>query len=513
MTAEPAAKNLAALAEGIIELPPTPNASAVQISDLTSDSRDVRPGALFFALRGRNSHGLSFARQAVDGGARAILWEEAPGIQPPAFPAGVYAAPVAKLSQSVGALADRYFDHPSRALRIAGITGTNGKTTCAYLLAASLENLHAACAYLGTLGAGRIHALQDSTHTTVDPVRLHRELAALRAQGARYVAMEVSSHALDQHRAAGVRFESAAFTNLSRDHLDYHGSMQAYGEAKAALFEAAGLAHAVIHWGDEFGRELYARCASKLDVLAVWASDEDAAPDPARNAALEKHARKLFAHHVRPAERGLEFTVDGSEGHGQVRTALLGRFNVDNVVVVLGLLLAFDIPLSDAIRAIEHAAAPPGRMQTVSAPGRALAIVDYAHSPDALAKVLRAAREHTQRHLWCVFGCGGERDAGKRAMMGRVADALADHIIVTDDNPRREPPEKITAEIREGIVAKPAQVIHDRRLAIDTALSKAAVRDVVVIAGKGHERYQIYGERRVPFSDAAEVERVFGAAA
>ena len=501
---------LADLLDGIAAIPAAA-AAAVEIRDLTADSREVRPGALFLALRGRGTHGLAYADEAVRRGAVAVLWEGAGSDRPAALapselPRSVLAAPVEALARHAGAIADRFFGRPSAALAVHGITGTNGKTTSAYLLAQTFARLGSRAGYLGTLGWGGIGALQPQSHTTPDVVTVHRRLAAMRDAGVREVAVEVSSHALAQGRVDGVRFASAAFTNLSRDHLDYHGTMQAYGDAKSTLFETRGLQRIVINAGDEFGRELLRRHAGRAPRTAVWvgATDADAPSE-----------QRLQARRVTAEPRGLRLDLDGSFGATTLRAPLIGRFNAENAVLVLGIAAAAGAPLAEAAAALAAAEPPPGRMQVV-ATGRAdrpLAVIDYAHTPDALAKALGALREHCRGALWCVFGCGGDRDAGKRALMGAAADDLADHLIVTDDNPRSEDPAAITAAILTGIETHPARVIHDRAHAIAAALAGAAAGDVVLIAGKGHEDYQIYGDRRRAFSDLVEARRALGEAA
>ena len=501
MSAASPAVSLSWLLEGIATIP----AVNVQINDLTLDSRAVRPGSLFFALRGARSHGLEFAAEVIRQGARAILWERGADQAPPPSSDALFVAEIPGLSEFVGRIADRYFDRPSSQLRVAGITGTNGKTTCAYLLAECLDILHANAMYIGTLGLGRVGALRPATHTTPDPVSMQRELAQLRAQGARFVAMEVSSHALVQNRVAGVRFESAAFTNLTRDHLDYHGSLQAYGEAKALLFGRDSLQHLVINVGDPFGRKLAQRFAGRADITAVWLGGGD-------SGGLAQNT--LFATRIHADVRGLSIEFSGTLGQGTALAPLIGRFNAENILIVLGLLHSFDVSMSDALSALRRCHAPPGRMQpVVGGSGQPLAVIDYAHTPDALAKVLAAAREHCQGRVWCVFGCGGDRDVGKRPLMGAVADELADRVILTDDNPRSELPGAITGAIAAAMKRRDVRVINDRGEAIRTALTEAQAEDLVLIAGKGHEDYQIYGDMRIPFSDRLEVERHFGLAA
>ena len=477
-----------------------------RVSDLTLDSREVRAGSLFFALPGLKVHGLKFAADAAARGASDVLWEPGKDVAAPKLPPSVFSAPVPGLKQLVGRIADRFFGWPSSQLRITGITGTNGKTTCAYLLAQCLERLGLAAAYIGTIGWGRPKMLAEPTHTTPDVVTVHRELAQLRASGAREVAMEVSSHALDQGRVDGVRFHVAAFTNLTRDHLDYHQSMAGYGAAKSRLFQMSDLAHIVLNIGDEFGRNLAQTYSGSASLTAVWvgAGDSGWLAD-----------RALHATQVRVDARGISMDLDGSFGKLTVNTRLMGRFNAENSLVVIACLLALGVSLQDAANALAEADPAPGRMEVLkpAARNKPTAVVDYAHTPDALAKALGAAREHCAGELWCVFGCGGDRDPGKRSIMGAIADELADQIIVTDDNPRSENPQIIAQAIVSGIKSAKARVIHDRGEAIATALKEAEPIDLVLIAGKGHEDYQIYGETRRSFSDRDEALRCLGAAA
>jgi len=490
------------LLDGIAKIP----ATEARVSDLTLDSRQVRAGSLFFALPGLKDHGVKFAAEAAARGACAVLWQPGAEVTSPTLPPGVFAAAIPNLTGLVGRIADRFFNWPSSQLRIAGITGTNGKTTCAYLLAQCLERLGLAAAYMGTIGWGRPAELAEPTHTTPDAITVHRTLARLRAAGVREVAMEVSSHALDQCRVDGVRFHLAALTNLTRDHLDYHGSMEKYGAAKAKLFQAADLKHIVLNSGDEFGRALARGYAGGASLIAVWvgAGGSGWLAD-----------RALHATRVRTETRGIAIELDGSFGQVTVETQLMGRFNAENSLVILGCLLSLGVSLADAADALAECRPAPGRMEVVKtdAPNKPTVVVDYAHTPDALAKALGAAREHCEGALWCVFGCGGDRDAGKRSVMGGIADDLADQIIVTDDNPRSEDPRAITRDILQGIKTRSVRVIHDRGEAIAAALKEARAIDLVLIAGKGHEDYQIYGETRRAFSDRSEAQRLLGAAA
>jgi UDP-N-acetylmuramoyl-L-alanyl-D-glutamate--2,6-diaminopimelate ligase len=492
---ESAPRSLAELLAGWVEAPPD-----LQVSDVTLDSRAAGPGALFLACRGRTHHGLEFAPEAVARGARAVLYEPqgAPANSPP-LGEETFVAAVPDLSARAGLIADRFFGTPSQHLTIAGITGTNGKTTCAWLLAQALQRCHRPAAYIGTLGVGVPPRITPTAHTTADAVTVHRQLAELKAIGAECVCMEVSSHALDQARVNGVRFRTAAFTNLSRDHLDYHLTMEAYGAAKARLFNLPGLAERVINVDDPFGAQLAGAAPATARLIVTTRT--------AAGAALPPRAQFVRARSVRAESMGLTIEVESSFGGVELTVRLMGEFNADNALTVLAVLLAWNIPLREAAQALSRVRAASGRMEMFGGRGRSpLAIVDYAHTPDALANALRAARLHCRGQLRVVFGCGGERDAGKRPLMGRLAAELADDIILTDDNPRREDPQRIVADILAGVVQQaPLTLEHDRALAIRMALRRSAPDDVVLIAGKGHEQYQVIGNERRAFSDQAIV--------
>ena len=501
MTSQPTRRaRLAALTAGLLDAP-----ADLEVSDVTLHSREAGPGALFLACRGRGRHGAQFVGEAVARGARAVLYEPDPGALELVQrglegndPADVFVAAIPHLDRHAGTIADRFFGCPSQALTIAGITGTNGKTTCAWLLAQALGHCGRPAAYMGTIGFGLPGRLAATENTTADPVSIHRRLAAMRALGAEAVSMEVSSHALDQERVGGVRFHTAAFTNLTRDHLDYHGTMAAYAEAKARLFAWPGLAVRVINVDDEFGARL-ARKASDSQLI-VTARGIAASQAPTG-------ARQVRALRVETSASGLLIDAQTSWGEVRLNMPLIGDFNADNLLTVLAVLLAWGIPLPAAAAALQSCRAAPGRMEAFGGRnGEPLAIVDYAHTPDALAKALRAARRHCPGRLRVVFGCGGERDPGKRPMMGRIAAELADEVVLTDDNPRSESADKIVREILEGIPAGArARIEHDRALAIRSALAECRSGDVVLVAGKGHEEYQIHGAERRPFSDHSVV--------
>jgi UDP-N-acetylmuramoyl-L-alanyl-D-glutamate--2,6-diaminopimelate ligase len=492
----PRARSLRALLAGeAAGVPPD-----VMITDLTLDSRSVQPGGAFVALPGTRTHGVGFAAQAVQAGARAILWEPVAGVAAPKLPANVALIAVPHLTNRLGAIADQFFDAPSSSVRVLGVTGTNGKTTTAHVLAAALQRLGESSAYSGTLGYGRVDALQTATHTTPDCITVHRQLAELRDDGVRLLGMEVSSHALDQHRVDGVRFDTAIFTNLSRDHLDYHGTLDAYGDAKAKLFAWPGLRRAVISIDDAFGRRLashHRECATTL-----CSRSPSSFAELAGSRKDENDVKRLFATSVAVGASGLEIGIGGDYGVATLRSRFIGEFNLENLLAALATLLGLGVGMKDAIDALAQCAAPPGRMETLTAQGRPLAIIDYAHTPDALEKVLLAVRRHCAGALICVFGCGGERDPGKRPLMGAIAERLADRMIITDDNPRGENGDAIVADIVQGLThPERAQIERDRAAAIERALREGVAGDAVLIAGKGHEDYQIVGAERRHFSD------------
>ncbi len=457
---------------------------ALVVRGLTLDSRQVRPGDAFIALPGARTHGLAHAATARAQGAAVVLFEP-PLPEGSAPPQDAVAVP--GLRAALGLVADRFHGHPSAALQLVGVTGTNGKTSTVQLLVQALDRRGHVAGSIGTLGAGLHGALEAGERTTPDVLAVHALLAGLRDAGATHVAMEVSSHALDQGRVDDVAFRVAVFTNLTRDHLDYHGSMEAYGAAKARLFAWPGLQAAVINLDDAFGRTL-AQSLHGVPLIGVSAAG-------APGAALRAEALVLDG-------EGIGFTLCAGEARVPVRSPLLGRFNVDNLLAVGGVLqaLGWSLPeIGDALSALRPV---PGRMNRLGGSTQPLVVIDYAHTPDALAQALHSLRAHTRGRLWCVFGCGGERDRGKRPQMAAIAEAGADAVVVTDDNPRGEPGDVIVAEILEGFaVPTQARVQRDRARAIAEAIAQAAPGDVVLVAGKGHEPYQEIDGVRLPFDD------------
>jgi len=466
------------------------------VRGLAMDSRRLQPGEVFLACAGASDHGLRHLAEARAAGAAAVLWEPPP---PPGLATeGKELLAVPGLRQQVGLIAARLYGEPARALQIVGVTGTDGKTSCSHFLAQCLSEPGRPCGLIGTLGVGTLGDLAPQPHTTPDPLTLQQTLARFRERGLRRVAMEVSSHALDQGRAAGIDFRVAVLTNLTRDHLDYHGDLPAYRAAKARLFQGSELGAAVLNADDALGRELLQSVPARRIGYAL----------EARHAAREAE-RFLVAEALALDADGMALGVQSSWGSGELRSRLLGRFNASNLLAVLATLLELGLPLSDALERLAGLHTAPGRMERFGGGGKPLVVVDYAHTPHALDQVLRALREHTTGRLLCLFGCGGDRDRGKRPEMAAAAERWADQIIVSDDNPRSEDPERIVTDIRAGFRGqRPILVERDRALAIRRALAQAEAGDVVLVAGKGHEDYQLVGSQRLPFSDRALVRRL-----
>jgi UDP-N-acetylmuramoyl-L-alanyl-D-glutamate--2,6-diaminopimelate ligase len=456
------------------------------IRELTLDSRNVRPGDLFLAVPGLSQDGRAHIADAIARGAAAVAYE-ATGAEVGQQHA-VPMIPVVGLSQQLSAIAGRFYGEPSRGIRLVGVTGTNGKTSVTHLLAQALDALGERCGIVGTLGQGFFGALESGRHTTPDALSVQASLGGLKKAGAHTVAMEVSSHGLDQGRVAALDFKIAIFTNLSRDHLDYHETMDAYGDAKAKLFDWPSLRARVINIDDRFGASL---AAKKRDSRLVTYSLSD-------SAAAVHCPRADFD------DTGVRAHLVTPQGEGLLRSALIGRFNLSNLLAVVASLIALDYPLDEILKVMPALQGPAGRMQRVGGGLRPLVVVDYAHTPDALEKVLEALRPHVRGQLHCLFGCGGDRDRGKRPLMAAIAERLSDHVLVTDDNPRTEQPSAIFDDIRGGLRdVERAQFQHGRGDAIAARIAQLGVDDVLLLAGKGHEDYQEIQGVRQPFSDVA----------
>jgi UDP-N-acetylmuramoyl-L-alanyl-D-glutamate--2,6-diaminopimelate ligase len=464
------------------------------VRGLALDSRKVAPGDLFIALAGAAHDGRNFLAQAAAAGAVAAIVEAGIGASQRAAAATLPVIEVAGLGGRLGYAAAMFYGQPSAAMQLLGVTGTNGKTTTTQLIAQLLRLTRRPCGVIGTLGASLSGDVVAAVNTTPDAITLNAQLAQWRDQQVDYAALEVSSHSLSQERVNGLDFAVAVFTNLSRDHLDYHGDMDSYGAAKARLLDVAALRHAVINVDDSFGHVLMQRAAPSVDCISYSATGA---------------AADVCASAVRYHSAGLLADVATPWGSGSLDSALVGDFNLGNLLAAVATVCALDVPLAEVLAAVPSLQCPAGRMESVPNDSGLQLVVDYAHSPDALAAALRALRVHCQGQLICVFGCGGDRDVGKRAQMGAIAAQLADHLIVTSDNPRSETPLHIIDDILAGCAAAQRRgavtVEADRAAAIALAVTQARPGDSVLIAGKGHERYQQVGSVNLPFDDVAQV--------
>jgi UDP-N-acetylmuramoyl-L-alanyl-D-glutamate--2,6-diaminopimelate ligase len=522
------------LSQLLVELAPQrclemENCADLEINGLCDDSRRVQPGDLFVALGGLSSDGRQFVEQAIAKGAVAVIIEsearqnsmesvaQLEGRQFIHWRDQVPVIELTDLRDKLSALADTFFHHPSADLSVIGVTGTNGKTTCAWLLAGLLAHFNVRAGLIGTLGCGVVEAqqvdLESTGFTTPDAIFVQSCLSSLKQRNCSAVAMEVSSHALSQSRVAAVNFKAAIFTNLSRDHLDFHGDMHSYAAAKRILFDTQGLVCAVINVDDATGRELIQSLNKNLQIISC---------------STRNNVADVYVKNIRCSMSGTQADVYTPWGHGLIQTCLIGEFNLNNILLVLSAIVAEGCDFNAVLEAIKKLDPVPGRMQIVEPPTHATAVnadtkqsaapsnsaaditvvVDYAHTPDALSAALQALRPHAVGNLWLIFGAGGERDNGKRALMGEIAEQYADRVILTNDNPRNESPQNIVTDIQAGIrELQNIQVELDRNSAITCAIEQATCGDVVLIAGKGHEDYQLVGSERIYFSDYEVAER------
>ena len=482
--------SLATLLEGWCDAVPP-----LVIDGLSMDSRKVRPGDAFIAVAGRMTHGLAYASEAQARGARVIIHDGLAAVPELDIPA----LRVDGLGGMLSRLAARFFHAPSEQLTIAGVTGTNGKTSTAHFIAQAWQRTSGKAGLIGTIGYGALPRLVKADLTTPDAISVQRMLSECIDEGVESVAMEVSSHALEQGRCADVAFDAAVFTNLTRDHLDYHGSMEQYAAAKRRLFTDCRPRFAVINADDAFGRSLIAELAGKAEVLSYGTNGSS----------------ELRAGVLQMDASGMVLNVTSPWGDGKLHAGLLGRFNVSNLLAAAGTLALLGMPWSQVLHQLELMEPVPGRMHCLGGEfDQPLVVVDFAHTPDALKQALTALRAHLHGRLTCVFGCGGDRDRGKRPMMAAVAESLADRVVVTTDNPRGEAPQDIFKDMLAGMNSPgDALVITDRRAAIRQAILESHSGDIVLVAGKGHETYQESNGQRVPFSDEAAVRDVLEAAA
>ncbi|MES2142670.1 MAG: UDP-N-acetylmuramoyl-L-alanyl-D-glutamate--2,6-diaminopimelate ligase [Pseudomonadota bacterium] len=484
------------LLEGITEVKSVLNPC---ISGLCQDSRLLKPGDLFFAYAGAQFDSRDILEDVIAKGAVAILLEPKEDQIP--LSAAVPVIPITNLTHYLGLIAARFYGHPSEHMSVIGITGTNGKTSCTHFLAQCLQQLHQSCGVIGTLGNGLYPCLKPGLLTTPDAIELQQLLAEFRTQHVKTVLMEVSSHRLAQQRLNGMAFSIAAFTNLTRDHLDYHGSMQEYAQAKRTFFDLPGVQQAVLNADDPYGQAWISELAGQLPVVAYSISRPQAALTHVPHVTFKSYEFN---------RQGLQAEVTTPWGDITIKNPfLIGKFNLSNLLLVVTVLKLLGYSLADIARTVANLKGVKGRMEAFYTSDKPLVVIDYAHTPDALQQALNALRAHCQGSLYCVFGCGGDRDKGKRPLMASVAEQCADYLVLTNDNPRFEDPEQIIQAMQQGLSGtKPVHIEQDRQCAIAYAIEKAKAEDVILVAGKGHETYQLVAGIKHPFSDAVEVSNL-----
>ncbi|MGB7450966.1 MAG: UDP-N-acetylmuramoyl-L-alanyl-D-glutamate--2,6-diaminopimelate ligase [Lysobacterales bacterium] len=471
------------------------DAPALRLTGIGLDNREIKPGDVFVAVQGQLVHGLDYARAAVAAGAVAVLHDGLKAVPDLEVPA----VKIAGLGDRLGELASRFYAAPSEQMTIAGVTGTNGKTSVAHFLAQSWQRVYGNAGMVGTLGYGPLGHLQSAVRTTPDAFRLQQALAESVKSGIEHLAMEVSSHALQQHRCQTVQFDAAVFTNLSRDHLDYHADMAGYAAAKRLLFTDYAPSFAIINHDDSYGKKWFGELNGGMQMLSFGLQE---------GAELRAEIRSVDIN-------GMNLRIAGPWGSEDVHTSLLGAFNASNLLAAAGTLALLGMPWHRVLHQVEVMQAVPGRMMRLGGqPGQPVVVVDYAHTPDALESALHAVRAHLDGRLVCVFGCGGNRDQGKRPQMGRAAELLADDVFVTSDNPRNEPADKIIEDVVAGLETPGRATIEpDRAVAIQQAIANCKAGDVVLVAGKGHETWQEIGGQKIPFSDETVIRHALGDAA
>lgn len=464
---------------------------------LTLDSRCVFKGDVFLAIKGTQMDGCKFASEAVSRGATAILIDSTTDVSTLNIAHSIPVIAIPHLQQHIPILAARYYGEPVNKLKLIGVTGTSGKTSCTHFIAEVLHSQHISCGIVGTLGSGLYGHLVETGLTTPDAVTLQKTFYEFVQTGAQHVAMEVSSHSIDQGRINDLPFEIGIFTNLTQDHLDYHSTMQAYADVKFRFLNEFPVKHLVINVDDRYGA-LWVKRLGKDRSVYTFSTD----------ASYQANTNHIYCENVILDLRGIQATVHTPWGSGQMALPLVGQFNLSNALAALIALCLSGLSLATVLAAMKQIRPVPGRMQSLGGNGKPVVVVDYSHKPDALEKVLQALRHHTQGKLICVFGCGGDRDAGKRPLMAKIAENLADRVIVTNDNPRHEAPDAILHDIMQGFVhPELVQIELDRAKAIQKGIQSAAANDCVLIAGKGAEHYQQIGDQKLPFDDVTSAEK------
>jgi len=481
-------QSLHALLKDIVPLDKIPE---ILVENLKLDSRSTQAGDLFFAYPGSHLDSRQFISQAIDQGASVVL-RESDATQPDVmFQQDVPIINVPDLSHWISLMASRFYDNPSQHLKVIAVTGTNGKTSTSCFLAQALQKLGKKAGIIGTVGYGVVGELTTQSLTTPDPITVQSILYDLWKEAVEYVVMEASSHALSQYRVAGISFDMGIFTNLTRDHLDYHGDMTAYADAKHRLFEMSSLKTAIFNVDDPIG--------------AKWFDEFKSRDLTVRGFSLEKRLSTdvVYAEDISLHSDGIDAVIIAGKQQAQLHIPLLGRFNLANVLAVITALLSLDYPLVDILGVLKTVQSVPGRMQLLGGGASPLVVIDFSHTPDALEQALKAIREHCKGQLFCIFGCGGDRDRGKRPLMAKIAEQYADYVIVTDDNVRFEDANQIMDDIIAGFDQPDVvQREHDRKRAIQMALDQAKQGDIVLLAGKGHEHYQIIGDQYLLFNEA-----------
>lgn len=471
----------------------------INVSGIAIDSRLVSKGDMFMAYRGSTVNGVDYIDDAIDAGAIAILVDDGEAYQQDSVSVPVIS--VANLRKQAGHIISRFYEEPSKKMRLVGVTGTNGKTTVTFMIAYAMYSLGKQSALIGTIGKGLFRRLESDKTTTPDPVKLHSLLASW-VNKIDTAVMEVSSHALDQGRVAGVEFDTAIFTNLSRDHLDYHESFEEYADAKFQLFNFPGLKNAIINIDDDYGILFIEKLPDDLNVIAYSTESKILKTN-------KKNVQFVYCDNINVEGLITTLNVKSPWGKITIQTSLLGSFNIANCLAAFSGLCLSGLEAEKAANALSTFNGVPGRMEYFSTPNKPLVVVDYAHTPDAMEKALQALKPYCIGKLHCIFGCGGDRDTGKRSKMGEIAELLSDYVVITNDNPRTESEERIVENILEGIKNKSSvAVIYDRSHAITSTFLNADVDDIILIAGKGHETTQQIGTTFYPFSDRELARRL-----